>query len=158
VLKFISIKNIFKVLASIAVVTMAIYMALDIVENKRNIMSFEDYEPVSTLNVEGDQVYSAKFPFIDVHSHQWDMPLKDLNKLAKEMDDLNMGYLINLSGSGFGPQSAKDLYFNQSMKNIKENQPERFGLFVNVDFESIDDPNYAKSQTILLETLLKKGQ
>ncbi len=156
-LKFISIKNIFKVLASIAVVTMAIYIALDIVENKRNIMSFEDYEPVSTLNVEGDQVYSAKFPFIDVHSHQWDMPLKDLNKLAKEMDDLNMGYLINLSGSGFGPQSAKDLYFNQSMKNIKENQPERFGLFVNVDFESIDDPNYAKSQTDIIRDAVKKG-
>ena len=86
-LKFISIKNIFKVLASIAVVTMAIYMALDIVENKRNIMSFEDYEPVSTLNVEGHQVYSAKFPFIDVHSHQWGMPEKDLKSLAKEMDE-----------------------------------------------------------------------
>ena len=85
------------------------------------------------------------------------MPLKDLNKLAKEMDDLNMGYLINLSGSGFGPQSAKDLYFNQSMKNIKENQPERFGLFVNVDFESIDDVNYGETQANIIKDAVAKG-
>ena len=156
-LKFISIKNIFKVVASIAIITMAIYIALDIVEKKRDIMSFEDYEPISTLNVEGEQVYSAKFPFIDVHSHQWDMPLKDLGKLVKEMDELNMGYLINLSGSGFGPQSAKDLYFNQSMKNIKENQPERFGLFVNVDFESIDDENYGETQANIIRDAVAKG-
>ena len=156
-LKFISIKNIFKVVASIAIITMAIYIALDIVEKKRDIMSFEDYEPISTLNVEGKQVYSAKFPFIDVHSHQWDMPLKDLGKLVKEMDELNMGYLINLSGSGFGPQSAKDLYFNQSMKNIKENHPERFGLFVNVDFESIDDENYGETQANIIRDAVAKG-
>ena len=121
-----SFKNLFKTLSFVLIVVLAVYFAIDIVQNKNNIMSFEDYSPPSSLVVEGEVIKKAKFPFIDVHSHQWDMPLMDLDKLASEMDELNMGFLINLSGSGFGPQSAKDLYFSQSLTNIKENQPSLF--------------------------------
>jgi predicted TIM-barrel fold metal-dependent hydrolase len=121
------------------------------------IMSFEDYSPISSLKVSENKVYKAKFPFIDVHSHQWGMPEKDLKSLAKEMDDLNMAFMINLSGSGFGTQAEKDAYFDGSLKNISESAPGRFGLFVNVDFESIDDPNYAKSQTDIIRGAVKKG-
>ena len=121
------------------------------------IMSFEEYSPISSLKVAENKVYKAKFPFIDVHSHQWGMPEKDLKSLAKEMDDLNMAFMINLSGSGFGTQTEKDAYFEGSLKNIRENAPGRFGLFVNVDFESIDSPNYAKSQTDIIRDAVKKG-
>ena len=121
------------------------------------IMSFEEYSPVSSLKVPGKQIYKAKFPFIDVHSHQWNMPEKDLKALAKEMDDLNMAFLINLSGSGFGVQKEKDAYFDNSKKNIEENAPGRFGLFVNVDFESIDEVDYAKTQADVIRDAVKKG-
>ena len=43
-------------------------------------------------------IKKSKYPFIDVHNHQFDMPLKDLSKLVTEMDSLNMGYMVNLSG------------------------------------------------------------
>ena len=36
-------------------------------------MGFEEYDPVSTLVVPATEVKRAKFPFIDVHSHQRDM-------------------------------------------------------------------------------------
>ena len=121
------------------------------------IMSFEEYSPVSSLKVPGKHIYKAKFPFIDVHSHQWNMPEKDLKALAKEMDDLNMAFLINLSGSGFGVQKEKDAYFDNSKKNIEENAPGRFGLFVNVDFESIDEVDYAKTQADVIRDAVKKG-
>jgi len=121
------------------------------------IMSFEEYSPVSSLKVPGKQIYKARFPFIDVHSHQWNMPEKDLKALAKEMDDLNMAFLINLSGSGFGVQKEKDAYFDNSKKNIEENAPGRFGLFVNVDFESIDEVDYAKTQADVIRDAVKKG-
>ena len=152
-----SFKNLFKTLSFVLIVVLAVYFAIDIVQNKNNIMSFEDYSPPSSLVVEGEVIKKAKFPFIDVHSHQWDMPLMDLDKLASEMDELNMGFLINLSGSGFGPQSAKDLYFSQSLTNIKENQPDRIGLFLNVDFESIDDENYAETQIEIIRGAVEKG-
>ena len=36
-------------------------------------MSFENYEPNSTLVVPENPVTRAKFPFVDIHSHQWNV-------------------------------------------------------------------------------------
>ena len=113
-----NLKNLFKSLSFILVVTIAVYFAIDTIHNKQNIMSFEDYDPPSSLIVEGEVIKKAKFRFIDVHSHLWNMPLMDLNELVAEMDEINMGYIVNLSGSGFGPQTAKDLYFDESTENF----------------------------------------
>ena len=152
-----TLKNLIKTLGFVFVVTIAIYYAIDTIKFKNNIMSFEDYNPPSSLVVEGEVVKKAKFPFIDVHSHLWDMPVKDLDKLVSEMDEINMGFIINLSGSGFGPQAAKDLYFDKSIKNIEENHPKRVGLFLNVDFESINDVNYAETQVAIIRDAVAKG-
>jgi predicted TIM-barrel fold metal-dependent hydrolase len=152
-----SLKNLIKTMGFVFVVTIAVYYAIDTIKFKNNIMSFEDYNPPSSLVVEGEVVKEAKFPFIDVHSHLWDMPVKDLDKLVSEMDEINMGFIINLSGSGFGPQAAKDLYFDKSIKNIEENHPKRVGLFLNVDFESINDANYAETQVAIIRDAVAKG-
>ena len=150
-------KNLLKSLAFIGVITLAAYFAIDTVQFKNNIMSFEDYNPPSSLKVEGQKIKKAKFTFIDVHSHLWDMPVMNLDNLISEMNEINMGYIINLSGSGFGPQAAKDLYFDKSIKNIQENHPNRVGLFLNVDFESIDDENYAETQVKIIRDAVEKG-
>ena len=110
------LKNLFKALGFVFVITLSIYYAIDTVQYKNNIMSFEGYDPPSSLKVEGEIIKKAKFTFIDVHSHLWNMPLMDLNELVAEMDEINMGYIVNLSGSGFGPQAAKDLYFEKSTR------------------------------------------
>ena len=152
-----TLKNLVKTLGFIFVVTIAIYYAIDTIKFKNNIMSFEDYNPPSSLVVEGEVVKKAKFTFIDVHSHLWNMPVMDLDKLVSEMDEINMGFIVNLSGSGFGPQSAKDLYFDKSTQNIRENQPRRIGLFVNVDFNSIDVENHVENQVNIIRGAVAKG-
>ena len=152
-----SLKNLIKTLGFVFVVTIAIYYAIDTVKFKNNIMSFEDYNPPSSLVVEGEVVKKAKFTFIDVHSHLWNMPVMDLDKLVSEMDEINMGFIVNLSGSGFGPQSAKDLYFDKSTQNIRENQPRRIGLFVNVDFNSVDVKNHVENQVNIIRGAVAKG-
>ncbi len=152
-----SLKNLLKALAFILVIAFSVYFAIDIIQDKQNIMSFEDYDPPSSLIVESEEIKRAKYPFVDVHSHQWGMPTMDLNELVSEMDEINMKFIINLSGSGFGPQVAKDLYFNESIKNIKENQPERIGLFVNVDFNSIDVENHVENQVKIIRDAVSKG-
>ena len=81
----------------------------------------------------------------------------DLNELVSEMDEINMRFMINLSGSGFGPQAAKDIYFDESIKNISDNQPDRIGLFVNVDFNSIDVENHIESQVKIIRNAVAKG-
>ena len=66
-------------------------------------IDFESYNPPSTLVVPQHPVTKAKFPFIDVHNHQFRMPTMDLNTLTVEMDKLNMRVMVNLSG-GSGEQ------------------------------------------------------
>ena len=151
------LKNLFKALGFVFVITLSIYYAIDTVQYKNNIMSFEDYDPPSSLKVEGEVIKKAKFTFIDVHSHLWNMPLMDLDELVAEMDEINMGYIVNLSGSGFGPQAAKDAYFDKSTENIKESQPGRIGLFVNVDFNSIDVEDHVENQVNVIRGAVAKG-
>ena len=45
-------------------------------------MDMESYNPKSTLVVKEHLIKKAKYPFVDVHNHQWDMPNQDLKALA----------------------------------------------------------------------------
>jgi len=150
-------KGFLKIIAYIITITVVVYVAIDILQKKQNIMSFEDYDPPSSLKVKESIIKKAKYPFVDVHSHQWDMPLKNLDKLAAEMDEINMAYLINLSGSVGKWQPIRDIYFSQSIRNIKKNQPERFGLFVNIDFNSIDIENHVENQVNIIRDAVEQG-
>lgn len=124
-------------------------------------MDIEVYSPVSSLVVQENSLKKSKFPFVDVHSHQWNMPLSDLSGLVEEMDSLNMGYMINLSGSGFatftGNQSLMDINLSKSLDNVKENFPKRFGIFVNLDLNKIDEENFAQSSVDILKDAVKQG-
>ena len=137
------------------------YLIIDGINKKSNVMDIGEYSPVSTLVVPENPTYKSKFPFVDVHSHHWDMPVKDLSKLVTEMDSLNMGYLINLSGSGFGAFSGKqelmDLNLTKSLENVNQNYPDRFGVFINLDLAKIDNPDFKKNNIILLENAVNQG-
>src|SRR5262245_33387636 len=72
-------------------------------------MDFEKYNPVSTLVVPEHKLTSAKFPFIDVHNHQWNMGAGDIDGLVRDMDKLNMKVMVNLSGgNGRGLKNMTD--------------------------------------------------
>jgi predicted TIM-barrel fold metal-dependent hydrolase len=126
------------------------YYIIDKIQEKNNLMDIEEYSPRSTLIVPETKLKRSKYPFVDVHNHQFDMPIKDLSKLVEEMDSLNMGFMVNLSG-------FRGLYLEQSLKNIKENAPTRFGLFLNIDFEKLDDSNFAKEQVELINKAVAQG-
>ena len=126
------------------------YYIIDKIQEKNNLMDIEEYSPRSTLIVSETKLKRSKYPFVDVHNHQFDMPIKDLSKLVEEMDSLNMGFMVNLSG-------FRGLYLEQSLKNIKENASTRFGLFLNIDFEKLDDPNFATEQVDLINKAVTEG-
>ncbi len=113
-------------------------------------MDFVEYEPNSTLVVPENKVTRAKFPFIDVHNHQFSMPTMDLGTLTKEMDKLNMKVMVNLSG-----QSGDNIV--KSVKNIKSNNPQRFIVFANVDFSKVGDEGWARKAATQLEEDVKNG-
>lgn len=113
-------------------------------------MDFEKYEPVSTLVVAENKVTKAKFPFIDVHNHQWDMDAARLSALVTEMDKLNMAVMVNLSGGG----GEKLKEFSASVKN---NQPRRFIVFTNIDFDGFGKEKWTDRTLNQLEEDVMNG-
>ena len=97
-LELLTFKTFIKSFLFIIILGSTSYFVIDKIQYKNNIMGFEDYSPISTLKVKQTKIRKAKYPFIDVHSHQFDMPIKDLNNLISDMDSLNMAFMINLSG------------------------------------------------------------
>ena len=159
---WINFKSFIKLLVYILLVTAVVYFSIGVIQKKNNLMDIEEYSPKSSLVVEENPKSSAKFPFVDVHSHQWKMPVMDFTDLLAEMDSLNMGYMINLSGSGFatfaGNQDLMDLSLTESLENIKkQGVSNRFGVFVNVDFNKIDDADFGTNNVEIIKDAVKQG-
>ncbi|MDX2179635.1 MAG: amidohydrolase family protein [Bryobacteraceae bacterium] len=113
-------------------------------------MSFEEYEPKSSLVVPQHIVKRAKFPFVDMHNHQSAFRGDDADKLVKEMDALNMQVMVNLSGS-YGDA------FKKSYDAFKGKHPKRFVVFANFTFRDIDAPDYPERVAKQLEDDIKYG-
>ena len=117
---------------------------------KAQELTFEEYNPKSTLIVPGSIVKKAKFPFIDVHGHQYNMPEQDLSPVVEAMDTLNMGIMVNLSG-----RSGQQL--QQSVKNIQDHFPNRFVVFANVNFDGVGTDDWVEKEVSQLKEDVKNG-
>ncbi|HQQ83089.1 MAG TPA: amidohydrolase family protein [Cyclobacteriaceae bacterium] len=146
----ITFKRGFLVSFSVLVFLGLVYWAIGKIQYRNNVMDVEDYEPVSTLKVPTHPLRHAKYPFIDVHNHQWVMPIQNLDKLVAEMDSLNMGVMVNLSG-------FRGKYLEWTLDNVKQNHPERFAIFLNINFENLNDPGWPEEPLRLLEEGVKQG-
>ncbi len=114
-------------------------------------MDFEIYDPPSTLVVPENIVTKSKFPFVDCHSHHWRMATQDLDKLIREMDTLNMGMIVNLSGRGGAALKAM-------MDNVrKHGYEDRIIIFTNIELRSIDEPDWTESTIKQLEFDVANG-
>ena len=134
-------------------ITTGLVASLALPAAARQQMTVRDYEPRSALVVPGHPVTRAKFPFVDVHSHHGraaSMTAADVDSLIREMDALNMGVMVNLSG-GSGERLAK------SVENMKGRHPSRFVVFANLSFANIDDLDYGDKAAAQLEEDVRNG-
>jgi predicted TIM-barrel fold metal-dependent hydrolase len=115
-------------------------------------MSFEEYEPKSTLVVPEHIVTRAKYPFVDIHNHQdpVSMSPEQTAQLVKDMDGLNMTVMNNLSG-GSGET------FQKGWANLGGRYPKRFTQFANVDFSKIAEPGFGAKAAAQLADDVKHG-
>jgi uncharacterized protein len=120
------------------------------VTNAQQKMDFEKYNPPSTLVVPEHKITRAKFPFIDVHNHQFGMSTMNLSSLTTEMDKLNMKVMVNLSGG-----SGKEL--QSAVNNANQNNPGRFIVFANIDFAGVGEPGWGEKAAAQLEEDVKNG-
>jgi len=113
--------------------------------------TIREYKPKSTLVVPQHPVPRAKFPVIDIHSHQ-PTPIsnEELGRVIKGMEANNLRLLVNLSGSSGGR-------LQQGVQAIR-NSPykDRMVLFANVDFRNVG-PGWSGRAAAQLEADIKAG-
>lgn len=126
------------------------YWLIGKIQYRFKVMDVEEYEPISTLKVPEHKPTHAKFAFIDVHNHQWIMPVQSLDKLVVEMDSLNMGVMVNLSG-------FRGKVLEWSLENVNNSFPNRFVIFLNINFERLDDEGWPQDELAMLEEGVKQG-
>lgn len=125
-------------------------------------MDFEKYDPVSTLVVPENPINKAKFPFVDIHSHQYSMPNQNLSELIEAMDTLNMAVMVNLSGRGFRRVNGNfDVqstdYLKKAVENTKNTYPNRFIVFTNLSYEGLGSKGWTEKAVKELEEAYKYG-
>ncbi|MEH6514673.1 MAG: amidohydrolase family protein [Maribacter arcticus] len=135
---------------NIALLTIMAFIIFNATPVLAQEMGFEEYNPTATLVVPGEEITKAKFPFIDVHSHQRDMSVEALNGLVADMDVMNEAIMVNLSG-GSG-ESIKE-----KISSINKSNPNRFAVFANVDFEGAKDVEWGEKAAAQLEDDIKNG-
>lgn len=113
-------------------------------------MDFEKYDPVSTLVVPAHIVTRAKYPFIDVHNHQWNLSEQSIPGVEKDMDKLNMAVMVNLSG-GNGSR------LQRMTEAVKAVAPKRFIVFANIDFDGIGKPGWTEKAVQQLKEDVQHG-
>jgi predicted TIM-barrel fold metal-dependent hydrolase len=113
--------------------------------------SILDYRPKPTLVVAEHPVPRARYPVIDVHSHQ-PSPISPemLDRVVSAMDRLNLRLIVNLSG-GSGERLRKGLDAIAASPH-----KERMVLFANVDFGNVG-PGFGARAAQQLEADIKAG-
>ncbi len=100
-----------------------------------------DHRPRSMLHVPIHEVTRAKFPVVDFHNHvndrlddKGELPYP-VDKLLKVMDEANVRTVVVLTGP------SNEALAKLHAKLVKPH-PGRFVLFTQIDWKTIDDPNF----------------
>jgi len=117
---------------------------------KQPMPTIDEYQPKSTLVTKEHKVERAKFPFIDIHSHHWNPTAEEVDRLAKEMDTINLRVMVNLSG-GTGEELKK------TVAVMKGRYPDRFVVFANMSYDDLNTPGFGKRVAARLEEDVKNG-
>jgi uncharacterized protein len=114
--------------------------------------TIREYKPKSTLVAPQHQVPHARFPVIDIHSHQ-PTPISndEFARVAKGMDDNNLRVLVNLSGS-YGDRLRDGL---EAIR--KSSYSDRMVLFANINFRNPVGPGFGARAAKQLEGDVKAG-
>ncbi|UBM59081.1 amidohydrolase family protein [Marinilongibacter aquaticus] len=120
-------------------------------------VTFEEYNPKSTLVVDKHFPYHARYPFIDVHNHQFGMDTQErLDELVSTMDTLNLAVMVNLSGRGWTKDKKEsDGILEGYIDAVDKYYPNRFVVFTNIDFNDISAPNWTENAVKTLEEDVK---
>src|SRR5437867_9598645 len=114
--------------------------------------TIREYKPKSTLVTPQHPVPRAKYPVIDIHSHQ-STPISagEFDRVMRGMEANNLQILVNLSGS-----SGSRL--QQGVEALRTSRyKDRMVLFANINFRDTVGPGFGAKAAAQLEADVKAG-
>jgi predicted TIM-barrel fold metal-dependent hydrolase len=114
--------------------------------------NIREYKPKPTLVVAQHVTPRAKFPVIDIHSHQrTPISAEEFDRVVAAMDQNNLRLLVNLSGS-YGDRLRQGI---DAIRNSRH--PDRMVVFANINFSGGVGPGFGKQAAAALEQDIKAG-
>jgi uncharacterized protein len=113
-------------------------------------ITLNNYRPKSIYNIPVSTITKAKYPVIDMHSHDYTASQEEIDQWVKNMDAAGIEKTILLTfQTGPGFDSVVEKYARY---------PNRFELWCGFDYTSYDkDPDWATKAVKELERCYKKG-
>ncbi len=108
----------------------------------------DDYQPQPSLTTTATSVERARHPAVDIHCH-WELE-ENPHELLAAMDERNVRRAVNLSG-GWGEK------LDRMLDRFHRAAPGRLIIFCNVDFSTIDEPDFGPRTAAALEDARRKG-
>ena len=109
-----------------------------------------DYRPRSTVVAQAHLVPKAKFPVVDVHTHNTSNAAGFAQRIP-EMDALNLRVLVDLSGGGAAQVKQRVDAINASPYK------DRFRVFANVEWSGAGGPGWQERALADLRQAVKNG-
>lgn len=112
-------------------------------------LKLKDYRPVSIFRVPVSDVQRARFPVIDVHTHDYARTDADLDEWVRKMDTLGIRKTIILSG-------RTGQAFDEIVKRYSR-YPDRFDVWCGFDFSDFEKPGWIDRAIRELERCKEMG-
>jgi uncharacterized protein len=109
----------------------------------------KDYKPKSIFRIPETRVEKARYPIIDVHSHDYAPAESNVQRWVQTMDEVGLEKTIILSG-------ATGRRFDQIMAKFGKH-PQRFNVWCGIDYTGFEQPGFGPAAIAELERCHKAG-
>ncbi len=137
------------VIGSGACVLLLAFFAPALAQTNPDQILLKDYRPRSIFRIPETRVEKARYPVIDVHSHNYTRTDADVQRWVKTMDDVGLQKTIILSGNTGKKFDDAFARYNRF--------PDRFEVWCGLDYTGFDRPGYGPAAVAELERCRKLG-
>jgi predicted TIM-barrel fold metal-dependent hydrolase len=109
----------------------------------------KDYRPRSIYKIPETRVEKARYPVIDVHSHDYGRTDAEVERWVKTMDEVGVAQTIIMTGSTGQKFDAAVAKYGK--------HPKHFAVWCGIDFSGLREPGFAARAIAELERCRKAG-
>lgn len=133
----------------IAAAFLAAFASAVSAQNSPNQVLLKDYRPKSIFKIPETRIEKARYPIIDVHSHNYARTDADVDRWVATMDEVGIEKTAILSGN------TKDKFDQVLAKYTRH--PKRFEVWCGFDYTGFDQPGYGPAAVTELERCHRAG-